>query len=122
MIAVQCPRCRASENVTSKCVLLEVGSGGDQDERSSASWICGACHELVGLPIDLTVLISLVAVGASVLDTALEDALPARPEKSIGGPRFTRDDLLDFHERLEDDAWLSDVTAVDNPAHDEARP
>jgi hypothetical protein len=113
MIGVECPSCRVTDELAASCLLLEVGTAAEDDGSSQASWICDTCHEPVTLPIDLTVLVALVAAGATVLDSAQDDASPAptgaHPENPIGGRAFTRDDLLQFHESLQDDSWLTAV-------------
>jgi hypothetical protein len=102
VIAVECPACRSIQDVEPSCLLVEIGAPEEVDEvGSSASWICDTCRRLVALPIDLLVLLKLVAAGASLLDTALDDVLPVHPESLVDGSPFTFDDLLDFHEDLE---------------------
>jgi hypothetical protein len=116
MIGIECPRCRLSDTVSASSLLLEVGSAAEDAGTSSAAWICDSCHELVALPVDLTVLITLVAAGSSVLDTSLEEARPAYPESTTGGRAFTRDDLLDFHEQLVGDTWLAEALSPTSSA------
>src|SRR3954468_11970411 len=94
-IGIQCPVCRRTEDLPASCLLVEVGDGTEERARdSSATWICESCDELVALSVDLTVLLALVAAGASVLDNALEDERPEYPENAVAGDPFTFDDLL----------------------------
>jgi len=105
VIAVECPACRLIESVEPGCLLLEIdGAEADDEKSSSASWICDGCHRLVALPIDLVVLLHLVAAGSSLLDTAPEDDEVAYPETATYGLPLTLDDLIDFHQILDDEA------------------
>lgn len=110
-IDVECPACRRFKPVPASCLLLEVGSEpADAGDDLSAAWICEICHQLVTLPVELTVFIGLVATGAQLLDSVADDPRPAHPETAVGGRLFTPDDLLDFHEHLANDVRLSDLT------------
>lgn len=110
MIPVECPACRSVHYVAASCLLLEVGSASRlRDSSSSASWICDTCHDLVGLPLDLTVVISLIGAGASVLDPTPEADTSSHPEGTIDARAFTHDDLLDFHELMDDEDRVADA-------------
>jgi hypothetical protein len=116
VIAVECPACRIIQAVESSCLLLEVIATEEEDERiASASWICHRCQRLVALPIDLTVLLDLVAAGASVLDASPDENRPPYPESAIDGGPLVLDDLIDFHEKLETDALLADALCREAP-------
>jgi hypothetical protein len=116
-ITVECPVCRIIQDMAPSCLLLEVQATAEDDEQtaSSASWICDTCRSLVALPIDLVVMLALVAAGASLLDSSVDDDQPAHPETSVDGSPFTFDDLLDFHERLESEPWLVDAMCREVP-------
>lgn len=105
-ITTRCPNCRLRSDVSAPCLLLEVWDT-EESENSSVHWVCFSCSELVTLPVDLAMVIDLVSAGASVLDNTSRDFRPPHPETAVGGPEFTRDDLLEFHERLADDGWLT---------------
>lgn len=93
-------------------MLLEAGvdagvDGTGNDTDATTTWICVACQELVTLPIDLTVLLNLLAAGAPLV---LEpDDEPAEQPDAPGGPPLTLDDLIDFHESLQLDDALAEL-------------
>ena len=106
-IVVECAACREIENIAASCLLVEVGNAADEHAGPRAAWICGSCQVLVTLDVDLTTFVTLVAGGASVLDSTVDTSLPVHPETAIDGPAFTADDLLDLHEQLKNDVEMA---------------
>ena len=113
-ITAECPNCRFIAVVSPTCLLLELGDTEDGD-GSSVCWICQLCNEFVALPVDLATIIDLACAGASVLASDSAQLGLTHPENASGGPALTRDDLLEFHQCLGDDAWLAAMLSSESP-------
>src|SRR3954454_5672444 len=98
-IAAKCPSCQTTQDLPPWGMLLEAGvDDGDIDTDATATWICVNCQQLVNVPIDLTVLLKLLAAGAPLVaaesdEESDEDEEP-QPEATNAGPALTVDDLI----------------------------
>jgi len=103
MVSAQCPECLVADDVPPACMLVEVATvADDESTEATATWICRTCERLVDIRIDSTTSLTLVAVGALLVDARQRQA-PDRLERNTGGAPFTWDDLLDFHDYLGDE-------------------
>lgn len=95
-----CPRCqRLIEARAAACLV-------DQD-RSTVWLVCRACGDLVGQPAtgpqSEAVLTILVRGGGHVVDVAAS----RHPESRPAGPAFSLDDLISWHQFLQDDGAVA---------------
>jgi hypothetical protein len=131
IIAIQCPACRATDDVPAPALFVDVDAAtGDEEAGATVTWVCGSCDELVSVPVAWAPLVAVVSAGASLIEAGrttettgttetthgsnssdAEDVRPAHPESPTGGARLTPDDLLDFHQGLDGDHWLDDLCA-----------
>ena len=89
------------------------GNGGDTD--ATTTWICVACQQLVIMPIDLTVLLNLLNAGAPMVIEP-DDGLSEQPA-APAGPPLTFDELIDFHESLQQDDALAELRGDTDLCH-----
>src|SRR4051794_17653421 len=113
-IAAKCPSCQTMQDLPAWGVLLEAGvDDGGIDTDATATWICDTCQQLVDLPIDLTVLLKLLATGAPMIveesDDEPDEGTESLPEAAIAGPALEFDDLIDFHESIQQDDVLAEL-------------
>ena len=101
-IAAKCPSCRTTQDLPPWCMFLEAGvDDGDIDTDATATWICVTCQQLIVVPINLTLLLNLLAAGAPLIAAESDEATGEQPEAVTAGPALTFDDLIDFHESLQ---------------------
>ncbi len=75
------------------------------DNNGTYVFRCPSCTMAVVKDAEPRVVDLLVASGVSLTHWTL----PAELRESRPGPRFTHDDLLDFHHLLEGDAWMEEL-------------
>lgn len=111
-IRANCPGCGEVDltppDVTLRIMRADDGLVGD---GSTYRFLCPACDELVTKPADERIAQLLSTGGVPIeefgdLDTALKTLLPPHPERPLGGPAFTADDVLALHELLQTDDWF----------------
>ena len=103
-IAAKCPSCQTTQEMPPWGMLLEAGvDAGDTETDAAATWVCVTCHELVVVPIDLTLLLNLLAAGAPLVAAESDEATEELPEAVTAGPALSFDELIDFHESLQSD-------------------
>lgn len=83
----------------------------------SYGFTCPECDRYVVKPADQRAIGLLIAggvepsrVGSGV--GVKTSTRPRHPESPPDGPAITYDDLIDFHYRLEDDSWFSELLAI----------
>jgi predicted RNA-binding Zn-ribbon protein involved in translation (DUF1610 family) len=101
-IKATCPSC-GEVGLTPDEIELRVDQSGD---GSFYAFTCPACLEVVRKPADDRIVRLLSSGGVQALD--LGQPFGPRP----GGPRFTHDDLLDFHTLLETSDWFTGLEAL----------
>jgi len=120
-IRANCPSCGEVDlqplEVTLHIMRADDGLVGD---GSTYRFLCPDCCELVTKPADERIAQLLSTGGVPIeegaafdddaLDAAIEALLPPHPEGVRPGPRFTMDDLLDFHRLLAGDDWFQRLT------------
>lgn len=100
-IKATCPTC-GEVGLRPGDIDLRVDDNGE--EESFYAFTCPTCLELVRKRADERIVRLLVSGGVP--------AKPVRdlhPEEHRGGPRFTADDLIDFHELLDTADWFDAV-------------
>lgn len=109
-VAAECPVCLITDELSPGCMFVEVRSD-DEDEGidTALTWICRTCERLVDVRIDLSTSLTLVAAGAPIVDAAEPETPVGYPENGTGGPPFTWDDLLDFHDYLRSDELAAEL-------------
>jgi predicted RNA-binding Zn-ribbon protein involved in translation (DUF1610 family) len=98
-IKATCPTC-GEVGLTPEEIELRVDHAGD---RSFYAFTCPACTDVVRKPADDRIIRLLSSGGVEPL--RLGHDFGPRPE----GPRFTHDDILDFHTLLATDGWFAQV-------------
>ncbi len=114
-IRATCPDCGEIELRPADVVLRRVVDVfGDVTEGSSYRFSCPDCAELVEKPADERIASLLSTGGVPIEDIGPDvDDRPVHPEQPRGGPRLTRDDLLDLHLMLEHDPnWFDRLLAT----------
>lgn len=114
-IRATCPSCGEVELTADELVLSVVGSPVDTD--TTYRFTCPDCSNTVVKNADARIARMLTTGGVEVEYTSatrLDDELAAlleqhHPELPTGGPAFTFDDLLDFHDLLDGDTWFASV-------------
>lgn len=102
-IKATCPDC-GEIDLTAEDVLLRIGAARSVNNYSFA---CPACGDYIQKPADDRVIRLLLSGG--VVPVPIH--VPAEALEIHAGPALTYDDLLEFHERLQQDGWLEEVTA-----------
>ena len=83
---------------------IELRASSDPDDGSSFyAFTCPSCTSRVRKPADSRVVRLLASGGVELRELGPP---PRRLSERFAGPRFTYDDLLDFHALLEGDAWF----------------
>ena len=100
-IKATCPTC-GEVALTPDDIELRVDQG---DTGSFYGFSCPRCRAEVRKPADERVVRLLVSGGVPVLPLEPEGPAPVRLSERFDHPRLTHDDLLDFHQMLQDDAW-----------------
>lgn len=123
-IRATCPSCGEVELRPDEIELTIVGiDPEDVGDGSSYRFDCPDCAAEVSKPADVRIARLLTSGGvpftctgdtefAAVVSGAL--ARISHPEGIVLGPKFTADDLLDFHQLLESDDWFDQVAS---PSH-----
>jgi hypothetical protein len=104
VIKADCPECGVVRLRTGD-VTVRVCT---DDESGAYSFRCDQCGSAVSHPARPDVVELLVRAGCEHVRWRLPSELAERR----GGPRFTSDDLLDFHLLLRDDAWQRELQAL----------
>ena len=113
-IAAKCPSCQTTQDMPPWGMLVEAGvDDGDTETDAAATWVCVTCHELVIMPIDLTLLLKLLAAGAPLIAAESDEATEELPQAVIAGPALSFDDLIDFHEWLQRHDALAELGDTD---------
>jgi predicted RNA-binding Zn-ribbon protein involved in translation (DUF1610 family) len=105
-IRTNCPRCGEVEMRADVIVLTVEDPSGE----GSYSFVCPSCLDLVKKSADRKIVGLLRSVG---VDVAERPPYPAESEIRPDGPRFTVDDLIDFHFLLDDDDWFAALASVE---------
>lgn len=100
-IRASCPDCGDVE-ITSKDIVVRVCA---EDNRGSYAFRCPSCRMAVTKAAEPRIVELLVSAGVE-LDVW---HLPAELHEVRVGEPFTHDDLLEFHEILDGDAWFDTV-------------
>lgn len=113
-IRATCPSCGEIELRPMDVVLRRVTDGfGELSDATSYRFSCPDCAEIVEKPADERIASLLVSGGVVTEDVTEgiddDELLPPHPEQPAGGPRLTRDDLLDMHLLLEDPDWFAQL-------------
>ncbi len=77
-------------------------------DEGSYAFQCPSCQLAVVKPAESHVIDLLASAGVRL--SVFE--LPAELEEFHDGPSFTHDDLLAFHDRLQQDDWFAEVEAL----------
>ena len=128
-VTISCQTCGLSSTLPVDALLLTVAPGeasaagrelgdraADADRTAGAvAWTCASCDDLVSADLDWAALLTLVSIGATLLedpdsDEGDGDALLPHPENPAAGAPLTRDDLLAMHELLASDTWFTQVS------------
>lgn len=97
-----CPECGRIELPLSEVTLRLCYS----DRQASYAFRCSCCKRATSLPASDAVTNVLLAAGARFETWQLPAELK---EPKPNGPPITFDDILQFHERLQDDRWRDDL-------------
>lgn len=100
-------------------ILLLVARGG---REGTYRFTCPTCMDAVEKRADRKIVALLVSAGVDVAGrggTATEELIADLPEGApedprgtlLSAPAFTIDDLIDFHFRLQDDAYIREFLA-----------
>ena len=104
-IRASCPTCGDVE-LTVKDVTVRVCA---EDNSGTYSFTCPQCTVAVSKPAEPRIVDLLVSSGVRMSVWHL----PAEMfEPHAGGEAISHDDLLDFHELLEDDGWFSRLSGM----------
>lgn len=110
-IRTTCPRC-GEVDMGPDDILLSVLQGG---REGTYRFTCPTCFDDVEKRADRKIVALLVSAG---VDVAARDEARAQAELDLElqpstpqAPPFTVDDLIDFHFRLENDAYIRDFLA-----------
>jgi hypothetical protein len=122
-IRTTCPRC-GEVDMGPEAILLQVVRGG---REGTYRFTCPTCMDAVEKRADRKIVALLVSAGVDVASrgTITEEAerdpaerLFEEPEEILDpldrlpeGRRLTADDLIDFHFRLQDDAYIQEFLA-----------
>ncbi len=101
-IKATCPGC-GEVDLTAEDILLRIGGA---HTSNTYGFSCPACSEFVEKPADDRIVRLLLSGG--VLPVLMH--VPAEALEPREGPPITHDDLLSFHEMLEHDDWLEQLT------------
>jgi hypothetical protein len=101
--------CTTCGEVTLTPEEVELWLDRSMREDSFYAFTCPTCLCVVRKPADERVIRLLTTGGVEVRHVA--SAAPAKPPR-FSGPRFTHDDLLDFHTLLADDEWFGELAAL----------
>ncbi len=106
-VRATCPDCGDVE-LTTRDVTVRVCA---DDDTGAYTFGCPVCRMTVLKPAEPHVVDLLAASGVRVVVWTLPLELRERPQ---GGALFTHDDLLDFHDLLDGDAWFEQLSGQSN--------
>jgi len=119
-ISITCQTCGRTSTIPADALLVSVAIDAHQPQSAlpetdavtagAVAWTCDGCADLTTADLDWTALLTLITVGATVLDDATHEERPAHPERPCAGAPLTRDDLLALHELLATDTWFDQLT------------
>lgn len=101
-IKATCPGC-GEVDLTANDILLRIGGARTSN---TYGFSCPTCSEFVEKPADDRIVRLLLSGG--VMPVLMH--VPAEALEQHEGPPITHDDLLSFHEILEHDDWLDQLT------------
>ncbi len=114
LITLECARCSTVADVPALSVFVEV-DGPDlaaEEPGGVLHWTCGACADVVALPVSWPALAAVLRAGAWLVEPVEDDPRPLHPEAPAPGAAFVTDDLLALHELLAGDTWFDELTGV----------
>jgi hypothetical protein len=100
-IKATCPNC-GEVDLTAEDILLRIGT---VKSANTYGFTCPECHEFVEKPADERIVRLLLSGG--VMPTLVH--VPAEALEPKEGPPLNYDDLLAFHEMLEDERWFEQL-------------
>lgn len=109
-IRASCPTC-GDIQLTPSDLLVRVCA---DDNQGSYCFTCPTCGFGVAKDASPRIVELLVSTGVR-MDVW---RLPAELTEAKGGPRFTHDDLLDFHLLLEEEHWFDELVASEERSSD----
>ena len=122
-IRATCPVCGEVE-LTTRDVQVRVltDDEGDVLEGSIYRFRCPTCETMVTKTADERIVELLETGGVAITRTHMGVAaehpamigasLPPHPEGTVDGPALTVNDLIDFHQMLEGDAWFDQLSSL----------
>lgn len=106
-IRASCPTCGDVE-LTAKDLSVRVCA---DDNRGSYAFTCPICRLAVAKDAEPRIVDLLASSGVRVRVWHL----PAELAETHEGPRLTHDDLLDFHQVLQEDGWFDRLAETVRP-------
>lgn len=122
-IRATCPVCGEVE-LTTRDVNVRVltDDQGDVLEGSIYRFRCPSCETMVTKSADERIVELLETGGVAITRTRMDvvaehpsmigAGLPTHPEGAVAGPPLTVNDLIDFHELLNSDAWFEQLSSL----------
>ena len=101
-IKATCPICWEVD-LTAEDILLRIGAA---QGSNTYGFTCPRCAEFIEKPADERVVRLLLSGG--VMPTLVH--VPAEALEPKVGPPINHDDILEFHELLQGDEWIRDLT------------
>ncbi len=101
-IKATCPSC-GEVDLTADDVLLRIGAA---QNANTYAFSCPACGGFVEKPADERVIRLLLSGGV----VPLLVHVPAEALETHSGPPISHDDLLEFHEKLQEGDWFAALT------------
>ena len=105
-IKATCPDC-GEVDLTADDILLRIATG---EGSNTYGFACPTCSEFVEKPADERVIRLLLSGGVMPMLVHV----PAEVIEPRSGPPINHDDLLEFHELLQNDDWFSELGAESN--------
>jgi hypothetical protein len=117
-IRTTCPRC-GEVDMGPEAISLAVRSNG---REGSYRFTCPSCEDDVEKRADRKIVALLVSAGVDISRSEMEagfapelfddeDDVEPREPREPPAPRFTADDLIEFHYLLEDESYIRDFFA-----------
>lgn len=104
-IRTTCPTCHLSIELAPGAVELRAKAFGSTPGYAFACPVCATAALLPADPFTLAII------------TAAQVTLqPVHPERHSGGPAFTFDDVLDFHQLLQRPDWFTQLVTTASEA------
>jgi hypothetical protein len=101
-IKATCPIC-GEVDLTADDILLRIGAA---EGSNTYGFTCPTCAEFIEKPADERIVRLLLSGG--VLPTLIH--VPAEALEPKSGPPISHDDILEFHELLQGDDWVEQLT------------